>query len=79
MAGSDLFTGNNMVMTNRRLEKKVSFMGTKLKFSGFLLLGNLIGSVLIAILYMLIVDLYCWSSSRVPELRLLLLKLQHLY
>ena len=50
MAGSDLFTGNNMVMTIGSLEKKVS-PGETIKVWIFCFLGNLIGSVLIAILY----------------------------
>ncbi|GAA0121796.1 MAG: formate/nitrite transporter family protein [Clostridium argentinense] len=50
MAGSDLFTGNNMVMTIGSLEKKVSFRES-VKVWIFCFLGNLIGSVLIAILY----------------------------
>lgn len=50
MAGSELFTGNNMVMTIGSLEKKVSLREV-VKVWMFCFLGNLIGSVLISILY----------------------------
>ncbi|PGS50648.1 formate/nitrite transporter family protein [Bacillus sp. AFS041924] len=50
MAGADLFTGNNMIMTIGMLEKKVSWTDT-FKVWGFSYLGNLIGSILVAILF----------------------------
>ncbi len=46
-AGSELFTGNNMIMTIGSLEKKVTWLDTgKVWFMSFL--GNLTGSLLLA-------------------------------
>lgn len=50
MAGSELFTGNNMVMTIGALEKKVTWMdSTKIWIYSFV--GNLIGSVILSVLF----------------------------
>lgn len=50
MAGSELFTGNNMVMTIGALEKKVSIIDT-LNVWIFSFVGNLLGSVVLAYMY----------------------------
>jgi nitrite transporter NirC len=52
MAGSELLTGNNMIMTIGNLEKKVTL---KQSFSIYLysFLGNLLGSIFIAYLFVL--------------------------
>lgn len=50
MVGSELFTGNNMIMTVGSLEKKVSWI-TTLKIWIYSYIGNLLGSVLVAWLY----------------------------
>lgn len=50
MAGADLFTGNNMIMTIGMLENKVSWKDTG-KVWGYSYLGNFIGSVLVALLF----------------------------
>ncbi|PEJ59018.1 nitrite transporter NirC [Bacillus sp. AFS002410] len=50
MAGADLFTGNNMIMSIGMLEKKVSWTDT-LKVWCYSYLGNLLGSVLVAVLF----------------------------
>lgn len=50
MAGSELFTGNNMVMTIGALEKKVT-IGDTLNIWIFSFIGNLIGSILLAYMY----------------------------
>ncbi|BCJ95004.1 transporter [Anaerocolumna cellulosilytica] len=50
MAGAELFTGNNFVMTMGLLQKKVSLSQT-LKLWLVCFLGNLAGSVLLAILF----------------------------
>jgi nitrite transporter len=50
MAGSELFTGNNMVMTIGTLEKKVT-IGDTLNIWIFSFIGNLIGSILLAYMY----------------------------
>lgn len=47
MAGSELFTGNNMIMTVGSLEKKVSWM-TTLKIWLYSYIGNLAGSIFAA-------------------------------
>ncbi|KMK75103.1 formate/nitrite transporter family protein [Alkalihalobacillus pseudalcaliphilus] len=48
-AGSELFTGNNMVFTSSTLSK-VTTWGQTFKLWGWCYLGNLIGSILLAIL-----------------------------
>ncbi|SFC34555.1 formate/nitrite transporter family protein [Bacillus sp. UNCCL81] len=50
MAGADLFTGNNMIMSIGMLEKKVNWIDTT-KVWGYSYLGNLFGSVLVALLF----------------------------
>jgi nitrite transporter NirC len=50
MAGSELFTGNNMIMVIGALEKKVTWMGA-LSIWIFSYIGNLLGSVILAWLY----------------------------
>lgn len=50
MVGSELFTGNNMIMTVGSLEKKVSWLST-LKIWLYSYVGNLLGSLLVAWLY----------------------------
>lgn len=50
IAGSELFTGNNMVMTLGALEKKVTW-GETVKLWVVCWLGNLAGSVLLAFLF----------------------------
>ena len=50
MAGAELFTGNNMVMTAGMFRKKVTAADT-LKLWAVCWLGNLAGSVLLAVLY----------------------------
>lgn len=50
MAGSELFTGNNMVMTIGNLEKKVNKLDV-LWIYLFSFLGNLVGSVILAGLF----------------------------
>lgn len=50
MAGSELFTGNNMIMTIGNLEKKVKFSDT-LNIWIFSFIGNLLGSILLAFLF----------------------------
>ncbi|MCE4050096.1 MULTISPECIES: formate/nitrite transporter family protein [Bacillaceae] len=50
MAGADLFTGNNMVMTIGMLENKVTWKDTG-KVWGFSYIGNFIGSILVALLF----------------------------
>lgn len=50
MVGSELFTGNNMIMTVGSLEKKVSWL-TTIKIWIYSFIGNLLGSVLVAWLY----------------------------
>jgi nitrite transporter NirC len=50
MAGSELFTGNNMIMTIGALEKKVSWMDA-LKIWFYSFIGNFAGSILIAWLF----------------------------
>lgn len=50
MAGSELFTGNNMVMTIGALEKKVT-IGDTLNIWIFSFIGNLMGSILLAYMY----------------------------
>lgn len=50
MAGSELFTGNNMIMTIGSLEKKVSWINS-IRVWIFSFTGNLAGSVLLAWLY----------------------------
>lgn len=50
MAGSELFTGNNLVMTVGQLENKVGF-GDVIAIYLVSFLGNLLGSVLLAVLF----------------------------
>ncbi|TDT62290.1 formate/nitrite transporter family protein [Fonticella tunisiensis] len=50
MAGSELFTGNNMIMTIGALEKKVTWMDT-IKIWIYSFIGNLIGSFVVAALF----------------------------
>ncbi|MCR1934767.1 formate/nitrite transporter family protein [Clostridium tepidum] len=50
MAGSELFTGNNMVMTIGTLNKKTSWKDT-LSIWGFNFIGNLIGSIFLALIF----------------------------
>jgi nitrite transporter NirC len=50
VAGSELFTGNNLIMTVGSLEKKVSWM-TTLKIWVYSYIGNLAGSILAAWLF----------------------------
>jgi nitrite transporter NirC len=50
MAGSELFTGNNMIMTIGALEKKVKWSGA-LNVWVFSFIGNFAGSVLMAWMY----------------------------
>lgn len=50
LAGSELFTGNNLVMTVGVLEKKVTLSGA-IKLWIFCWIGNLAGSVLLAFLF----------------------------
>jgi len=50
MAGSELFTGNNLIMTIGNMEKKVTFSETfNIYFFSFI--GNLLGSFLLAYLF----------------------------
>lgn len=50
MAGSELFTGNNMVMTIGALEKKVT-IGDTFNIWIFSFIGNLLGSILLGYMY----------------------------
>ncbi len=50
MAGSELFTGNNMIMTIGTLDKKVTLNET-LNIWVFSFIGNLLGSILLGYLY----------------------------
>lgn len=50
IAGAELFTGNNLVMTAGVLKKKVT-IGATLKLWLVCYLGNLAGSILIAVIY----------------------------
>lgn len=50
MAGAELFTGNNMVMTMGVLDNKVKLSET-IKLWVFCWIGNLVGSVILACLY----------------------------
>ncbi|SDZ09084.1 nitrite transporter NirC [Evansella caseinilytica] len=50
MAGADLFTGNNMIMTIGTLEKRTTWKDTW-RIWGFGFVGNFAGSVLVAGLY----------------------------
>ncbi len=52
MVGSELFTGNNMIMTVASLNQKVKWMDT-IKIWGYSFVGNLLGSILLALLYVL--------------------------
>lgn len=52
MAGSELFTGNHMIMTIANMEKKVTISETVTIYI-FSFIGNLIGSVFIAYLFVL--------------------------
>ncbi len=52
MAGSELFTGNNMIMTIGNLEKKVTF-GESVNIYILSFIGNLLGSFLLAYLFVL--------------------------
>ena len=50
MAGADLFTGNNMIMTIGTLEKKTSWLQS-IQIWLFSYVGNFAGSVLVAVLF----------------------------
>lgn len=50
VAGSELFTGNNLIMMVGSLNKKVSWKGS-LKVWLYSYIGNFLGSILLAILY----------------------------
>ena len=50
MAGSELFTGNNMIMTMGIAKKSVTLKDV-IKLSVICFLGNLVGSILLAILF----------------------------
>ncbi|WP_218937225.1 formate/nitrite transporter family protein [Bacillus sp. AFS055030] len=50
IAGADLFTGNNMVMSIGMLEKKVNWIDT-MKVWVYSYVGNFFGSVLVALLF----------------------------
>lgn len=50
MAGADLFTGNNMIMTIGMLEKKATWIQT-IQIWIFSYIGNFAGSILIAVLF----------------------------
>lgn len=50
MAGSELFTGNNMIMTAASLEREVSWV-TTLKIWVFSYIGNLLGSVTVSAIF----------------------------
>lgn len=50
MAGADLFTGNNMIMTIGTLEKKTTWLETY-RVWGFSFVGNFVGSILVATLF----------------------------
>jgi nitrite transporter NirC len=50
MAGSELFTGNNLVMTIGSLEKKTSW-GMSAKIWLFSFIGNLLGSIVLGLLF----------------------------
>jgi nitrite transporter NirC len=52
MAGGELFTGNNMIMTVSSLHKKVKWMET-LKVWFYSYVGNLLGSIVLAGLFVL--------------------------
>lgn len=52
MAGSELFTGNNMIMTAASLEKKVKWSDT-FKIWGWSWFGNWAGSIFVAALFVL--------------------------
>jgi nitrite transporter len=51
MAGSELFTGNNMIMTIGALEKKVTWMGA-VRIWVYSFVGNLIGSIVLSLLFL---------------------------
>ncbi len=53
MVGSELFTGNNMIMAVASLDKKVKWMDT-IKIWIYSFVGNLVGSILLA--YMFVVS-----------------------
>lgn len=50
MAGADLFTGNNMIMTIGMLDKKVNWADT-LKVWVYSYFGNFLGSIFVALLF----------------------------
>ena len=50
MAGSDLFTGNNMIMTIGSLEKKVSWIDS-LKIWIYSYIGNFVGAVMLSAMF----------------------------
>lgn len=52
MVGSELFTGNNLIMTVGSLEKKVTWT-TTLKIWFYSFFGNLAGSILVAFLFVM--------------------------
>lgn len=50
MVGSELFTGNNMIMMISSLDRRVKWIDT-LKIWGYSFVGNLVGSIVIAWMY----------------------------
>jgi len=50
MAGSELFTGNNLVLTMGAMDKTVTW-GDTLRIWGYSWIGNWAGSILVAVLY----------------------------
>jgi len=50
MAGSELFTGNNMIMTIGSLEKKVSWLDS-MNIWIYSFIGNFVGSVMLAVIF----------------------------
>lgn len=50
MAGSELFTGNHLIMTAGSLDKRVSWADT-MKVWGYSFIGNFAGSILVAALF----------------------------
>lgn len=69
-AGSELFTGNTMVITIGWLEKRVNFVDL-LRISAWALFGNLIGSVLLAWIF---IQTGLPLQARLSELILLISK-----
>ncbi|MCD2492087.1 formate/nitrite transporter family protein [Lacrimispora sp. NSJ-141] len=50
MAGAELFTGNNFVMSSAAMKKEISWSGA-IKLWVFCYVGNLVGSILISVLF----------------------------